>query len=104
MILYQGETTVDDPSYRTSVERALAALPPGKVLDTATYWTTNAPQFVSEDRKATYAVLQLTGADEAARDDSYQTIKDELDDVGGGLTAKVGGSVATSATINDRVA
>jgi RND superfamily putative drug exporter len=104
VILYQGETTVDDPSYRTSVERALAGLPPGKVLDTATYWTTNAPQFVSEDRTSTYAVLQLAGADEAARDDSYQAIKDGLDDVGGGLTAKVGGTVATSATINDRVA
>ncbi len=104
VILYQGGTGVDDPSYRASVERSLAALPPGKVAGAATYWTTGAPQFVSEDRTSTYAVLELAGADEAARDASYQAVKDELDDVGGGLTAKVGGPVATAAAINDRVA
>ncbi|WP_131732701.1 MMPL family transporter [Actinomadura formosensis] len=104
VILYQGETTVDDPSYRASVERSLAALPPGKVLGTATYWTTESPQFVSEDRKATYAVLELAGADEAARDAAYQAVKGDLTDVGGGLTAKAGGTVGTSAAINDRVA
>ncbi|CNE20949.1 transporter [Mycobacterium tuberculosis] len=104
VILYKGDTTVDDPSYRSSVERALAALPQDKVVDTATYWTTNAPQFVSQDRTSTYAVLELAGADESARDTTYQAIKGELDDVAGGLTAQVGGPVATSAAINDRVA
>ncbi|NKZ07015.1 MMPL family transporter [Actinomadura latina] len=104
VILYQGGTTVDDPSYRASVERALAALPPEKVVGTATYWTTGAPQFVSEDRTSTYAVLELAGADETARDGAYQAVKDDLHDVGGGLTAKVGGTAATSAAINDQVA
>ncbi|MEU5988479.1 MMPL family transporter [Spirillospora sp. NPDC047418] len=104
VILYEGGTTVDDPSYRASVERALAALPQDKVVETATYWTTGAPQFVSTDRTSTYAALELAGADETARDASYQAIKAGLDDVGGGLTATVGGSVATSAAINDRVA
>ncbi|WP_396454243.1 MMPL family transporter, partial [Actinomadura sp.] len=103
VVLYQGRTTVDDPAYRTSVERALAALPPDKVAATSTYWSTGAPQFVSQDRRSTYAVLRLAGADEGARSDSYEAIRDDLTDVGGGLTAKVGGSVATEAAINERV-
>ncbi|MGI5416565.1 MMPL family transporter [Actinomadura luteofluorescens] len=103
VVLYQGGTTVDDPSYRASVERALATLPPGKVAKTSTYWTTHAPQFVSGDRKATYAVLQLAGSDEAAREDAYKAIRDDLTEVGGGLTAKVGGAVGTEVAINERV-
>ncbi|WP_433140555.1 MMPL family transporter [Actinomadura nitritigenes] len=105
VVLYQGRPgmTVDDPSYRAAVEKALAALPQGKVAGTATYWTTKAPQFVSKDRGSTYAVLQLTGKDEAARQDSYDAIKDDLPDVGGGLTAKVGGYLGTQTAINERV-
>jgi trehalose monomycolate/heme transporter len=103
VVLYQGRTTVDDPAYRASVEKALAALPKDKVAGTATYWTTKAPQFVSNDRTATYAVLQLAGADDGARHDSYDAIKDDLGDAGGGLTAKVGGAVGTEVAINERV-
>ncbi|GAA0240676.1 MMPL family transporter [Actinomadura nitritigenes] len=105
VVLYKGRPgmTVDDPSYRASVEKALAALPQGKVAGTATYWTTKAPQFVGADRGSTYAVLQLTGKDEAARQDSYDAIKDDLTDVDGGLTAKVGGQLGTQTAINERV-
>ncbi|WP_301175917.1 MMPL family transporter [Actinomadura geliboluensis] len=103
VVLYQGKTTVDDPSYRTSVERALGALPKDKVASVGTYWTTKAPQFVSGDRTSTYAVLEMAGADDAARASSYEAIKDELTEVGGGLTAKAGGPVATSAAIDERV-
>ncbi|WP_149263493.1 MMPL family transporter [Actinomadura sp. K4S16] len=103
VVLYQGRTTVDDPSFRTSVEGALAALPSDKVAKASTFWTTNAPQFVSRDRKATYAVLQLAGSDEAAREDAYKAIRDDLTEVGGGLTAKVGGAVGTGVAINERV-
>ncbi|TMR30233.1 MMPL family transporter, partial [Actinomadura geliboluensis] len=103
VVLYQGKTTVDDPSYRTSVERALGALPKDKVTSVGTYWTTKAPQFVSGDRTSTYAVLEMAGADDAARTSSYEAIKDELTEVGGGLTAKAGGPVATSAAIDERV-
>ncbi|TDC78188.1 MMPL family transporter [Actinomadura sp. 7K507] len=104
VILYQGGTTVDDPAYRAAVERALAGLPPDRVASARTYWTTEATEFVSEDRTATYAVLELTGADDGDREDSYRAIEDALTEVGGGLTAKVGGTVGTSAAIDDRVA
>ncbi|XRQ09299.1 MMPL family transporter [Actinomadura welshii] len=104
VILYEGRTTVDDPGYRASVERALGALPEDKVTATSTYWTTRAPQFVSEDRTATYALLELAGAGDAAKERSYRAIDGELTRVGGGLTAKVGGTVGTAAAIDDRVA
>ncbi|WP_131740517.1 MMPL family transporter [Actinomadura roseirufa] len=105
VVLYQGAAgrTVDDPAYRSAVERALGALPADKIAATSTYWTTRAPQFVSKDRTATYAVLRLAGADEGARDDSYDAIKKDLTEVGGGLTAKVGGQIGTSTAINERV-
>ncbi|MCP9953984.1 MMPL family transporter [Actinomadura madurae] len=103
VILYQGKTTVDDPAYRAAVEKALAALPADKVARASTYWTTGAPQFVSGDRTATYAVLQLAGSDPAARQDSYDAVKDDLDRAGGGLTAKVGGAIGTEVAINERV-
>ncbi|MBO2459140.1 MMPL family transporter [Actinomadura violacea] len=105
VILYKGRPgmTVDDPSYRASVEKALAALPAGKIAGTSTYWTTKAPQFVSKDRTSTYAVLQLAGKDEGARQDSYDAVKDDLTGVGGGLTAKVGGQTGTQTAINERV-
>ncbi|TDD75352.1 MMPL family transporter [Actinomadura rubrisoli] len=105
VLLYQGRagTTVDDPAYRTAVERALSALPPGKVAAATTYWTAKAPQFVSTDKTATYAVLQLAGADEGARQDAYEAIKDDLGEVGGGLTVKIGGTVGTGTAINERV-
>ncbi|MGP4023996.1 MMPL family transporter [Actinomadura sp. 3N407] len=103
VILYQGRTTVDDPAYRAAVERALSGLPSDKVAGTATYWTTRSPQFVSHDRTATYAVLELAGADQEARDDAYESIRDGVTEVGGGLTAKAGGNVATETAINERV-
>ncbi|GAA0563860.1 MMPL family transporter [Actinomadura livida] len=104
VVLYQGSTTVDDPAYRASVEQALSALPPDKVTATSTYWSTRAPQFVSDDRRATYAVLELAGSGEAAKEESYRAIDGALTGVGGGLTAEVGGTVGTAAAIDDRVA
>ncbi|GGV12423.1 membrane protein [Actinomadura cremea] len=103
VVLYRGDTTVDDPAYRTAVEAALADLPADEIASTATYWTTRAPQFVSEDRTGTYAVLRLAGADDAERLESYEAIEDDLPRVGGGLTAQVGGAVATNVAINERV-
>ncbi|MFB4297129.1 MMPL family transporter [Actinomadura sp. NTSP31] len=105
VILYTGRPgmTVDDPAYKASVDRALAAIPKDRVAGTSTYWTTRAPQFVSKDRTSTYAVLQLSGKDEGARQDSYDAIKDDLTAAGGGLTAKVGGSLGTQTAINERV-
>jgi uncharacterized membrane protein YdfJ with MMPL/SSD domain len=103
VVLYKSTgRTVDDPAYRQSVDKALGALPPGKVAGTSTYWTTKSPQFVSKDRTATYAVLQLAGDDEKTREDNYKSISKDLAKADG-LTAKVGGSQGTQTAINERV-
>ncbi|WP_026341897.1 MMPL family transporter [Actinomadura atramentaria] len=93
---------VDDPTVRASVERALAALPKDAVAGVATRWTTGSDAFVSHDRTATYAALRLAGADDEARSDAYDRIKDRLARADG-LTVAVGGPVATVADINERV-
>ncbi|MQY03565.1 MMPL family transporter [Actinomadura macrotermitis] len=105
VVLYRSTDgrKVDDPAYRQAVQTSLAALPPGKAAATRTYWTTGAPQFVSADRTATYAVLSLAGADDAARADLYQDVKDGLARAGAGLTVKIGGRIGTETAINDRV-
>ncbi|WP_030173160.1 MMPL family transporter [Spirillospora albida] len=103
IVLYRGRTNVDDPAFRAEVEKSLRALPAGHVAETLTYWTTRSPQFVSTDRTATYAVLRLAGADEGARHDAYEEIRDDLTKVGGGLTAQVGGTIGTEVAVNERV-
>ena len=71
VVLYRSATrTVGDPAYRQAVTAALNRLPRAEVARVSTYWSTGSPRLVSADRHATYAVLQLTGADDAARQDS----------------------------------
>ncbi|GAA2420054.1 MMPL family transporter [Actinomadura vinacea] len=101
VILYRSTDgrRVDDPGYRRAVE---SALPRDKVASAVTYWTTRSPQLVSRDRTSTYAVLRLAG-DAEERQDGFAAIRDDLNEVGGGLTAQVGGELATEVAINERV-
>jgi len=107
VVLYRSATrTVGDPAYRQAVTAALNRLPQAEVARVSTYWSTGSPRLVSADRHATYAVLQLTGADDAARQDSYKAIKAGLTPaslVASGVTARVGGTVPTEAAINSEV-
>ena len=71
-----------------------------------TYWSSGSPALVSTDRHATYAVLQLTGADDAARHKTYDAIKTELTPASlaaSGVTATVGGNVPMEVAINSEV-
>jgi RND superfamily putative drug exporter len=106
VVLYRATRTVGDPAYRQAVTAALNRLPRAEVARVSTYWSTGSPRLVSADRHATYAVLQLTGADDAARQDSYKAIKAELTPAGlasSGVTARVGGTVPMEAAINSEV-
>jgi trehalose monomycolate/heme transporter len=107
VVLYRSASrTVGDPAYRQAVTAALAGLPRADVARVSTYWSTGSPRLVSTDRHATYAVLQLTGADDAARNDSYKAIKAELTPASlafSGVTARVGGTVPMEAAINSEV-
>jgi uncharacterized membrane protein YdfJ with MMPL/SSD domain len=134
VVLYRSATmTVNDPAYQQAVTAGLDRLPRAEVARTTTYWSTHSPALVSKDRHATYAVLQLAGADDAARQKAYKAIKTDLSDLsraggaiaasgngatagagssgaaaGNGrastdLTAQVGGTVATENAINSEV-
>src|SRR6266699_6875418 len=107
VVLYRSATmTVSDPAYRQAVTAALGRLPRADVDRVSTYWSTGSPRLVSTDRHATYAVLQLTGADDAARHQSYDAIKAALTPAslaGSGVTARVGGTVPMEVAINSEV-
>ncbi|MGD0239740.1 MAG: MMPL family transporter [Streptosporangiaceae bacterium] len=107
VVLYRSATmTVADPAYRQAVTAALARLPRADVAQVTTYWSSGSARLVSTDRHATYAALQLTGADDAARHTTFDAIKDQLTPpslTAAGLTAQVGGNVATEVAINSEV-
>jgi uncharacterized membrane protein YdfJ with MMPL/SSD domain len=107
VVLYRSPTmTVTDPAYRQAVTTALNSLPRADVAKAATYWSTGSPSLVSTDRHSTYAVLQLTGADDAARHQTYDAIKNDLTPASlaaDGVTARVGGNVAMEVAINNEV-
>ncbi len=102
VVLYRSsDRTVDDPTYRRDVEAALEGLPAGSVTSTATFWSTGAPSFVSQDRRSTFAVLGLPGRDDEALEQAYAVVADELD--AAGLETYVGGAVAGEVTTNEQV-
>jgi trehalose monomycolate/heme transporter len=107
VVLYRSATmTVSDPGYRQAVTAALSGLPRADIARVTTYWSTGSPSLVSTDRHATYAVLQLTGANDAARHTTYDAIKTELTPASlaaSGVTARVGGTVPTEVAINNEV-
>ena len=105
VVLYHSAAmTVADPAYRQAVTAELAALPAADVLHASTYWSSGQASLVSADRHSTYAVLQLAGADDAARQHTYKAIKNDLaSGPGSGVTAKVGGTVPTEVAVNTAV-
>jgi trehalose monomycolate/heme transporter len=107
VVLYRSAAmTVTDPVYRQAVTAALGSLPRADVAAVTTYWSTGSPRLVSTDRHSTYAVLQLTGADDAARHKTYDAIKDDLAPAGlgaAGVTARAGGNVAMEVAVNNEV-
>ena len=107
VVLYSSASmTVSDPAYRQAVTAALSGLPRADVTGVTTYWSTGSPSRLSADRHATYAVLQLTGADDAARHTTYDAIKTELAPASlaaSGVTAQVGGTVPMEVAINSEV-
>src|SRR5215207_8377117 len=96
------DRTVDDPAFRQAVTSTLAALPADQVERRVSWYDTRAPGLVSADRRSTYAVLALRGADEAERTDALAAIEDRL--AAPGLETRVGGGVAVGRDITERVA
>ncbi len=102
VVLYSSpDQTIRSPGFRAAVTGTLAALPHSKVLSYETYWSTRSPQFISTSGRETYAVLELAGPTDDARQASYDAIKNELG--APGLRAQVGGPVPTYEAISKEV-
>ncbi len=102
VVLYSSDTlTVDDPEFAEAVTSTLASLPTDEVVGATSFFSTDAPQFVSADRHSTYVVVQLTGADEELRADQVDAVEPALD--APGLTEQVGGIAAVNRDITEQV-
>jgi trehalose monomycolate/heme transporter len=102
VVLYSSpDQTVRSPGFRAAVTGTLAALPHAVVLSYETYWSTRSPQFISTSGRETYAVLELAGSTDDARQASYDAIKNELG--APGLRTQVGGPVPTYEAISKEV-
>jgi trehalose monomycolate/heme transporter len=102
VVLYSSPTlSVRSPAFRAAVTHALAGLPANRVESAATYWSTRSPQFISANGRATYAVLELAGASDSARQTNYDAIKGQLG--APGLRTEVGGLVPTDEAITNEV-
>ncbi len=101
VVLYSSKTlTATAPAFRSAVTHALAALPHTRVESYATYWSTRSPAFVSTSGRETYAVLELAGSTDTARQNSYDAIKNQLS--APGLRSQLGGVVPTDETIDQQ--
>jgi trehalose monomycolate/heme transporter len=102
VVLYSSPAlSVRSPAFRAAVTHTLAALPASKVAFDETYWSTGSPRFISASGRETYAVLALRGSDDAARQKSYDAIKNQLG--APGLRTRIGGQVPTNEAINKEV-
>ncbi len=101
VVLYSSRTlTTAAPAFRSAVTATLAALPHSKVGSYASYWSTGSRRFVSATGKQTYAVIELAGSSDTARQSNYDAIKTDLS--APGLTSQVGGVVPTNETIDQQ--
>src|SRR5580704_14871417 len=101
VVLYSSPTlTTAAPAFRSAVTATLAALPHSKVESSASYWSTGSRRFVSATGRQTYAVIELAGSTDTARQSSYDAIKTDLG--APGLTSQVGGVVPTNETIDQQ--
>ncbi|WP_305784521.1 MMPL family transporter [Symbioplanes lichenis] len=70
--------SIEEPAVGQRVTSTLSALPKSAVAGVAGYWPDRAPQFASADGRSAVMVLTLAGADDGAKLDAYQEIKDRL--------------------------
>jgi RND superfamily putative drug exporter len=102
VVLYSSPTqTVRSRAFRTEVTSVLARLPRSRVDSVATYWSTGSPQFVGASGRETYAVIELAGSNDGARQKSYDAIKWQL--LSPWLQTRAGGAVPAYEAISHEV-
>jgi trehalose monomycolate/heme transporter len=101
VVLYSSQSlTTASPAFRSAVTSTLAALPRSRVESYASYTSTGSRQFVSAGGHQTYAVIELAGSSDTARQTSYDAIKTQLS--APGLRSQVGGVVPTDEAIDQQ--
>jgi uncharacterized membrane protein YdfJ with MMPL/SSD domain len=94
VVLYtSASATAGSKTSERAISNTMAALPRADVLSYATYWSTRSPALLSDNDRETYAVIELKGSSDDARQTNYDHIKGDL--AAKGLTAQVGGLVPT---------
>lgn len=97
------DSTVEDSGLRAPVERVLGQLSTRpEVLQTLSYYTTQAPAFVSADRHSTYVVVQLRDGDETAKLADLTALRPILV-AGGDVHTEVGGLFGFLSDANKQV-
>jgi RND superfamily putative drug exporter len=101
VVLYASRSSaVTSTAARAAVTSTLAALPHTDVQSFATYWSTGSRTFLSANGRETYAVIELVGASDDARQASYDAVKADL--AAPGLNDQVGGLVPTNEVITNQ--
>ncbi|GAA4556296.1 MMPL family transporter [Planotetraspora kaengkrachanensis] len=99
VVLYESDRlTVDDPAFAGPVQKALAGVPRGDVTRLDSYWSTGSSSYVSGDRHATYAAVQLRSADDQERVLQLRKIQDSFR--ADGLTVRFGGTTSMTDQVN----
>jgi RND superfamily putative drug exporter len=94
--------TVDDPAFAGDVRRALAALPRADAVKATSFYDSHDPRYVSTDRHATYAGIELRAptTDQQAQTDQYLAVRDALRVHTSGLTLSFAGQAAVADNMN----
>ena len=92
--------TVDDPGYAADVTVALDTIPADSVVQVMSYFNTESPALVSQDRHSTYALIILISQG-AVGDNQLDVVRSALTDRG--YDAKIGGATAVNKDINNTV-
>ncbi|WP_244367717.1 MMPL family transporter [Micromonospora echinofusca] len=93
IVLWSSDTaTADQPAFRDPVTGTLTGLRSRPEVASVTSWyDTPSPALLSDDRRATYALIRLTADDEDAQTEAYQALRPALD--APGVRTQVGGTV-----------
>lgn len=102
LVLWSSENSVvTDPAFRSAVETEITALRARpEVAQVVSYYDTQAPVLLSNDKHATYATVDLVAGDADAKMAAYKAIEPSLD--APGLKTGVGGLVAFSEQANSQ--
>ena len=101
VVLYSSPSlTTASPAFRAAVTGTLSALPHSQAESYASYWSTGSRQFVSASGHQTYAVIEMAGGTDTARQDSYDAIRAQLS--APGLHSQIGGVIPTNETIDQQ--